>query len=276
MARTVLINLAHPAWHPRAGDGCLLGWRCGRSARRHRGHVVDQRGGQARDAWPCRGGRLRRLSAAVAVSRAVRRGGGELSSSAPSAFNARKLTESALAANARLVGATPTFERIGETTPIFFSYSRRRRSPEPVRGSAATRGRAPTGGESTVAIGDRWWEVQMRLTVSVVAIAIVIGAVTAALADAPSDRVHAECRGRPSSSTSRPAAPAVHARPLAFSHLRSCSRRPACTRPNYEPASTLHLVNATARRSGAMQSGQHRWWWRRSGDQAVAPITGGA
>lgn len=40
----------------------------------------------------------------------------------PICFNARKLNESALAANARLVGATPMFEWIGEDDVTVFSY----------------------------------------------------------------------------------------------------------------------------------------------------------
>lgn len=48
-------------------------------------------------------------------------GGGELLV-CPICFNARKLNESALAANARLVGATPMFEWIGEDDATVFSY----------------------------------------------------------------------------------------------------------------------------------------------------------
>ncbi len=48
-------------------------------------------------------------------------GGGELLV-CPLCFNARKLDESALATNARLVGATPLFEWIGENDATVFSY----------------------------------------------------------------------------------------------------------------------------------------------------------
>ena len=40
----------------------------------------------------------------------------------PICFNARKLSEDSLAANARLVGATPLWEWIGEESPTVFSY----------------------------------------------------------------------------------------------------------------------------------------------------------
>ena len=48
-------------------------------------------------------------------------GGGELLV-CPICFNARKLDESATASNARLVGATPMFEWIGEEDAAIFSY----------------------------------------------------------------------------------------------------------------------------------------------------------
>ena len=48
-------------------------------------------------------------------------GGGELLV-CPICFNARKLDESAMASNARLVGATPMFEWIGEEDAAIFSY----------------------------------------------------------------------------------------------------------------------------------------------------------
>jgi predicted peroxiredoxin len=48
-------------------------------------------------------------------------GGGELLL-CPYCFNARKLDESELVANARIGGATPLFEWIGDDTPIVFSY----------------------------------------------------------------------------------------------------------------------------------------------------------
>src|SRR5438874_8066372 len=48
-------------------------------------------------------------------------GGGELLV-CPICFNARKLDESAMASNARLVGATPMFEWIGEGDAAIFSY----------------------------------------------------------------------------------------------------------------------------------------------------------
>jgi len=48
-------------------------------------------------------------------------GGGELFV-CPICFNARKLSESDLAANARLVGATPMLEWIGEDNAAVFSY----------------------------------------------------------------------------------------------------------------------------------------------------------
>lgn len=48
-------------------------------------------------------------------------GGGELMA-CPICFHARKLNESDLAANARLVGATPMFEWIGEDDATVFSY----------------------------------------------------------------------------------------------------------------------------------------------------------
>jgi predicted peroxiredoxin len=48
-------------------------------------------------------------------------GGGELMV-CPICFNARKLSENTLAANARLVGATPMFEWIGEDDVTVFSY----------------------------------------------------------------------------------------------------------------------------------------------------------
>jgi predicted peroxiredoxin len=40
----------------------------------------------------------------------------------PICFNSRKLSEDNLAANARLVGATPLWEWIGEESPTVFSY----------------------------------------------------------------------------------------------------------------------------------------------------------
>jgi predicted peroxiredoxin len=40
----------------------------------------------------------------------------------PICFNARKLDEGGLVANARLAGATPLWEWIGESTPTVFSY----------------------------------------------------------------------------------------------------------------------------------------------------------
>jgi predicted peroxiredoxin len=40
----------------------------------------------------------------------------------PICFNSRKLSEGNLAANARLVGATPLWEWIGEESPTVFSY----------------------------------------------------------------------------------------------------------------------------------------------------------
>ena len=40
----------------------------------------------------------------------------------PICFNSRKLSEDNLAANARLVGATPLWEWIGEESPSVFSY----------------------------------------------------------------------------------------------------------------------------------------------------------
>ena len=48
-------------------------------------------------------------------------GGGELLV-CPICFNARKLDEGGLVANARLAGATPLWEWIGESTPTVFSY----------------------------------------------------------------------------------------------------------------------------------------------------------
>jgi predicted peroxiredoxin len=48
-------------------------------------------------------------------------GGGELLV-CPICFNARKLDESVMASNARLVGATPMFEWIGEEDAAIFSY----------------------------------------------------------------------------------------------------------------------------------------------------------
>jgi predicted peroxiredoxin len=48
-------------------------------------------------------------------------GGGELLV-CPICFNARKLDEGALASNARLVGATPVFEWMGEDDATVFSY----------------------------------------------------------------------------------------------------------------------------------------------------------
>ena len=48
-------------------------------------------------------------------------GGGELLV-CPICFNARKLSETALVANARLVGATPMLEWIGEDDATVFSY----------------------------------------------------------------------------------------------------------------------------------------------------------
>ncbi|HZO96752.1 MAG TPA: DsrE family protein [Gaiellaceae bacterium] len=48
-------------------------------------------------------------------------GGGELLV-CPYCFNARKLDEAELVANARIGGATPLFEWIGEDTPTVFSY----------------------------------------------------------------------------------------------------------------------------------------------------------
>ena len=84
------------------------------------------------------------------LSRAVRRGRRRASHrSAPSAFNARKLTESALAADARLVGATPTFERVSgddnadpsSATRLTPPAARSRFEVPPPREA-----RAPTGG----------------------------------------------------------------------------------------------------------------------------------
>jgi predicted peroxiredoxin len=40
----------------------------------------------------------------------------------PICFNARKLSQDSLAANARLVGATPLWEWIGQESPTVFSY----------------------------------------------------------------------------------------------------------------------------------------------------------
>ena len=48
-------------------------------------------------------------------------GGGELLV-CPICFNARKLDESAMVANARLVGATPMFDWIGDDNAAIFSY----------------------------------------------------------------------------------------------------------------------------------------------------------
>ena len=48
-------------------------------------------------------------------------GGGELLV-CPICFNARKLDEASLVGNARLAGATPLWEWIGEDTPTVFSY----------------------------------------------------------------------------------------------------------------------------------------------------------
>ena len=48
-------------------------------------------------------------------------GGGELLV-CPICFNARKLDESALVSNARLAGATPLWEWIGEASATVFSY----------------------------------------------------------------------------------------------------------------------------------------------------------
>jgi len=48
-------------------------------------------------------------------------GGGELLV-CPYCFNARKLDEQDLVANARIGGATPLFEWIGDDTPTVFSY----------------------------------------------------------------------------------------------------------------------------------------------------------
>ena len=48
-------------------------------------------------------------------------GGGELLT-CPVCFNARKLGEADLAANARLAGATPVWEWIGDSSPTVFSY----------------------------------------------------------------------------------------------------------------------------------------------------------
>jgi predicted peroxiredoxin len=48
-------------------------------------------------------------------------GGGELMV-CPYCFNARKLDEGELVANARIGGATPLFEWIGDDTPAVFSY----------------------------------------------------------------------------------------------------------------------------------------------------------
>jgi predicted peroxiredoxin len=48
-------------------------------------------------------------------------GGGELLV-CPYCFNARKLDERELVANARIGGATPLFEWIGDDTPTVFSY----------------------------------------------------------------------------------------------------------------------------------------------------------
>src|SRR5438105_2021493 len=48
-------------------------------------------------------------------------GGGELLV-CPICFNARKLDEGGLVGNARLAGATPLWEWIGEDTPTVFSY----------------------------------------------------------------------------------------------------------------------------------------------------------
>ena len=48
-------------------------------------------------------------------------GGGELLV-CPICFNARKLDESSMVAGARLVGATPLFEWIGDDDAVVFSY----------------------------------------------------------------------------------------------------------------------------------------------------------
>lgn len=48
-------------------------------------------------------------------------GGGELLV-CPICFNARKLDETAMVANARLVGATPMFDWIGDDDAAIFSY----------------------------------------------------------------------------------------------------------------------------------------------------------
>lgn len=48
-------------------------------------------------------------------------GGGELLV-CPICFNARKLDENAMVANARLVGATPMFDWIGDDDAAIFSY----------------------------------------------------------------------------------------------------------------------------------------------------------
>lgn len=62
---------------------------------------------------------MRRLSAAFAAVSAVHgRGGGELLV-CPICFNARKLDEGSLVPNARLAGATPLWEWIGEGATVF-------------------------------------------------------------------------------------------------------------------------------------------------------------
>ena len=48
-------------------------------------------------------------------------GGGELLP-CPVCFNARKLSEGDLVANARLTGATPLWEWVGDSSPTVFSY----------------------------------------------------------------------------------------------------------------------------------------------------------
>jgi len=52
---------------------------------------------------------------------AGRKGGGELLV-CPVCFNARKLDDTLLVANARLAGATPLWEWVGEGTATVFSY----------------------------------------------------------------------------------------------------------------------------------------------------------
>ena len=83
--------------------------------------MADQGGGEARATRTCRGVAWEGCPPLSRLFEQYAEGGGDLLG-CPICFQARKLNETTLVANGRLVGATPLFEWIGDDDVTVFSY----------------------------------------------------------------------------------------------------------------------------------------------------------